>query len=275
MAEASALVRFRDAFRSYIPPWLSERLQTGRNRGFSLLWSMIAPLDAAADVLLQGMRAAWPGKGTSTALPYIGRTRGLIRNQNETDAEYAERLRGWLDEWREAGSQLQIAKVVHEYLRTRPKVRIVNRAGKWITVDTDGTVTTHQATFDWDSVSHPERAGYWSDLWLVVYSAPTQWGTSGPFLDTAGAPTWGADQLGIGHDDTREEYDALTGLLAQWKAAHSLIRAVIFTSDATLFDPTTPASLPNGQWGEWGNHNSGSRVASSRNLTTCRYWEPR
>jgi hypothetical protein len=258
---ASAPLRFRDIFR--VPWWLADR--PGRTVGYRVVWTLIAMLDAFADVMLQGLQAAWPGIGTPSALPMIGRSRGIIRGQADTHATYAEKLRRWLDYWRDAGTQRAIAVALHEYLGNGPRVRVVNRAGFMTTVDTDGTITTTTCAWDWDSSSNPERSGYWWDQWIIVY--PTQWAVRGEF---GGGDTVGGDALGLGHDVTRVEFDAVKGLLEQWKSAHSIVRAVIWTSDASRFDPATPASLPNGNWGQW---HSGTGV-SDRDTSTSRYWHP-
>lgn len=234
---------------------------------------MVAPLDAAAELLVQGLKATWPGQGTPTALPLIGRSRGILRGLGESDASYGARLITWLDKWRAAGSAEGIASAIAEYLPTPPKIRVITRSGYWVTRNTDGTIDRDEAAWDWDSVSNPERSTYWSEIWVVVYTST--WGTAGPFLDVAGNPQWGEDELGIGHDVSRQEYDAINGLIAQWKAAHTKVRAVIYTTDNALFDPAAPLTCPDGTWGNWGTTGSGSRVASGRNITTCRYWEPK
>lgn len=147
-------------------------------------------------------------------------------------------------------------------------MRIVTRSGWWVTLEEDGTITTQQGTWDWDSVSHPERAGNWSELWIIVY--PSTFGDQ---------PVWGdpydawEGTTGFGHQVERTTRDAVTGQIAQWKAAHTLVRTVIWTTDGTLFDPNNPASLPDGTWGAWSSGGSGTRVASGRNRTSCRYWE--
>lgn len=262
--------RLRDIFPQYIPWWLSDRsLSSGKSVGYRFLWSMIAPLDAYEEVLIQGLQAAWPGVGTPTALPRIGATRGIVRGQADSDADYATKLRSWIERWRNAGSQYAIARELHDYLGNHPRIRIVNRAGFWVMMAEDGTITTAQAVFDWDSVSNPERATFWSELFVIVY--PTQWANTGLWGD---GRDYGARDGGLGHQVTRREVDAVRGILAQWKAAHTKIRALIWTSDTALFDPANPGSLPDGTWGQWSvPGGSGSRVAGGRNTTTCRYWE--
>lgn len=263
---------FRDAFPSFTPWWLRARRVLGKTTGYRFLWSMIAPLDALMEGAFQGAAAGFPGIGTSTALPYIGGTRGILRGYgtSETDAHYCGRLINWPATWRQAGMSLAIAKQFHEYLSNRPKVTVVSRAGVWVTVNADGSVApiVTGVTFDWDSVSNPERATFWSELFVIVY--PDPWAAS-PVLGSGSA--LGVDR-GIGHENTREEADAVRNLIADFKAARDRIRAVIFTTDPTLFDPTTPSSLPDGQWGQWGTRGPLSRVKSHRNVTTCKIWEP-
>lgn len=264
--------RLRDLFsQGAMPWWLSDReLSAKKSVGYRYLWSMVAPLDAHLDILVQGLQASWPGVGTPSALPRIGATRGIVRGQADTDEEYGAKLRSWLERWRNAGSQYAIARELHDYLGNHPRVRVINRAGFWVTMAADGTVSTAQATWDWDSVSNPERAGFWSELFIVIY--PTQWTLTGNWGD---GRLYGARDSGIGHQVTRKEVDAVRGILAEWKAAHTKIRAVIWTSDAALFDPTNPGTRPNGTWGQWSYEVAGHRVASGRNTTTCRYWEGR
>lgn len=262
-----AVRRFRDSIRAFTTPWMSDRPASGKTVSFRVLWAMVAPLDAAADVLLQGLQAAWPGKGTPTALPLIGRTRGIIRGQSDTDEDFAAKLRSWLDLWRGAGSARTIARVIHDYLEGHPRVRCITRSGRWVTVEADGTVTDTTAPWDWDSVSHPERSNYWSDLWIVIYPSPFE--RSGDFGDPG--LVWGGS-TGLGHTCRRQDSDAVRGLLAQWKGAHTRVRCVIWAEDPTLFDPENPSSCPDGTWGAWGTR--GASRAQSRTTTTCRYWEP-
>ncbi len=264
----SSPTQLRTQLRTWVPWWLSDRFfSSGKTVGFRFLWAMIKALDLIAEWIVQGLQAAWPGKGTPTALELIGRSRVIQRGHNDTDDQYAAKLITWLDRWRSAGTQFALAREIHEFLATRPKVRVINRAGHWVTMDTDGTVTTNDVAWDWDSVSNPERAGYWSELFVIVYYDYTHSGTWGD------GRLWGARDSGIGHVVTREERSALLHLLSIWKSAHSKVRVVIWTTDATLFDPLTPASCPDGTWGQWSIPGTDPRVPGGRVRTTCRYWE--
>ena len=266
----SAKLRFRDAFRSYVPRFLADR--AGKNVGFRFLWVMIASLDVAAQALVEGIQAAQPGIGTPSALARIGRTRGIQRGIIDTDETYSERLRKAIDTWREAGSAYELARQIRAYLGTSPRVRVITRSGIWVTIDTDGTETVQQAVWDWDSLSHPERAGFWSEMWVVVYGAhytvqPT-WGSG---------RKWGDRREGLGHQFPSEQSRDLRTILRTWKSAHSYIRAVIWTNDNTQFNPIDTFSCPNGQWGSWGipsidGDPTSTRVRSPR-FTNCRYWE--
>lgn len=267
-------VRFRDAFAKYTPRWLADRpgQQNGPTFGYRTLWAMIAPLDVLADVAVQGLQAGL-GIGTPTALPLIGRSRGLLRWQDESDAAYAARLRGWLDAWRAAGSMEVIARQIQGYMRSTPyQIRVWNRAGFTGTL-TGSSWTTGMQAWSWDEDSNPERSFYWSELFIVVQTS-SQWAFAGAW----GSGTWGDAPLGLGHDVTTEESDAIRGLVNQWKAAHTYVRVIVWCSDSSKFDPLANTGA-SGAWGQWSD-NSGQ--PSERNkvyangptaLDVCRFWE--
>jgi hypothetical protein len=280
-------LRFRDVIRAYVPVWLSDRLASGKTTAFRFLWSMIAPLDNMVDAQVQGLQAAWPGKGTPTALPYIGRSRGLIQGQTETDDAYAARLPSWLDIWPHAAGtpELALAKRMQEYLGNTPRIRVIQRKrftpaldSLWVTLNSDGSVVKQRAPWNWDeSTPHQGNpdpndpaAPFWSDLWVVVY--PTQWTTLMPHLGVSGSVF--TRSTGMGHLCARKEVDELKSLIATWKGAHTRVRAVIWTSDAALFDPSDSTTCPDGTWGRWSKDDGMGGRIPARNRTTCRYWEP-
>lgn len=277
----AASQRMRDLLARVVPWWLSDRTQTGPgvNVGWTVLWTMTSSLDQAIEHCLQSLEAAWPGIGTSDALAIIARDRSMLQGRSETTPEFVARLGEWLDRARQLGSMLSVARAVHEYLRGKPRVRVVDRAGQWLTVNEDGSVETREpdpTTWDWDSVSHPERAGHWWNLWVIVDPPSDAGAGEGEWPDSG---TWGDGELwggtlGFGHDSEVEEYDAIMSLLEQHRSFHTFIRCVIFTDDAAALDPDDPMTLPDGTWGSWSLPGSDPLVAGGRD-TDFRYWEPR
>ena len=269
----SAGERYRDSLRSWLPWWLSDRkYSSGKTVGFRAVWVMIAMLDAIADWIVAGLVAPWPGMGTPSALPLISRSRGILRGMGDTDATHGARLRSWLDIWALAGSSVQLAREVQNYLGNSPTVRIVNRAGSWVIIGPDGAVSSVQgdASWHWDDTSNPERAGYWSEMWIIIYATPFAMPALGTWGDGS---VWGGDGTGINQTVSRVDYDAVKNIIATWKSAHSKVRAIVWTTDITVCNLAYPDSLPDGQWGNWGTTGAAARVASNRNYTTCRYWE--
>ncbi len=264
----TARLRLRDALSRVLPWWLSDRHEQGKSTGYRFLWAQVAVLDTFLDALLEGMQASWPGAGTPTALPYIGRSRGVIRGRGDTDDEYAAKCRAWLDRSELWGSMLGIASEFQDYLANHPRVRVINRGGRWLTLNADKTVDIVDAAWDWDSVSNPERATWFSDLWVVLYT--DEYPTTGEWGD---GRDWGARDSGIGLLAPRTERDEMAHLVAEVKSAGSRIRAVIWCADETLFDPSAPATCPDGTWGQWSLPGSDPRVPGGRDRT-CRYWEP-
>jgi hypothetical protein len=276
-------LRLRDALSKFLPVWLANRVRAGLTVGYRFVWALIAPLDSVLDMAYQGLIARHPGLGTPTALPLIGRSRGILRGQAESQEDYAARLRKYLDTWADdVASDEFIVTVIHEYLESHPKVTIITRGevidgvlqpSLWTSISAAGEITQTTALWNWDTVSHPERSDevepWWSDEWIIVQ--PSQWEVRPGTLGDLG----GDDGFALGHMATRTEVDELFSLLAL-KGAHACFRAVIFTTDSALFDPTNQATCPNGNWGEWNSYDvSGNSVPSDRNTTTCRYWEPR
>lgn len=261
----SPVAPFVQNLRNKTPVWMQ------RSVGFRFLMVMVVLADIGVQMLYEATFARFPGIGTATALPYIGRSRGFIRGMNESDLGFAGRLVQWLDRWQIAGSQKAIAQAVRDYVSGNPMVRVVNRGGVMTTIDASGNVTVQNVTWNWDSLSNPSRVGYWSETWVIVYSPP--WAETGPQLISAGSPP-NTGPLGIGQKVPRQDVDAIKALLAQWKSAHSFIRCVIWSYDSSLFNPASSPTMPDGTWGEWWypTTGTGARHRSGRSLS-CRFWE--
>lgn len=278
--------RFRDLLKAAAPWWLSDRPDgkapwpgpTSLNVGYRVLWTLAAILDVGEEFLYEGVQAAYPGLGTVSALPLIAQTRDLIQGDTETATAFAARLVTWLEQHAVTGPAA-LALQLHYYLPGQPMVRIVDRSNNWVQVDAAGVVTepTPLASWTWDNVSNPERAGFWSELWIIIYSTtsgqpcyPLRPGTLGQLT--------GDDGYGLGLMIPHASADTVRRIIANWKGAHSRIRAVLFTSDPTAYDPLNPhgaGSLwPDGTWGQWGLPGSDPYVRGGRDLTYTRYLEP-
>lgn len=257
---------FVDSLAAKVPVWMT------RPNGWRFLLSMVIWADIGLQILFESLYLRYPGVGTATALPYLGRSRMMMRGMSDTDQSFAARLVLWLDRWRTAGSQIALARAVQEYCTGLPRVKVVNRAGVMTDLAAGGASSTvSTVTWNWDSLSNPERAGFWSEVWIVVYTPP--WPISG-VIDTTNAANVG---LGIGTKSPRVDVDALKVIIDTWKSAHTFVRALIFSYDATWFDPAVPAKMPDGTWGEW-SYGKIARTVSGRGTAelanTIRVWEP-
>lgn len=275
----SARQNLRDLVDKIVPKWLSEGDPENPGFGFRLIWVLALLIDVAIEVVSSAIQAA-RGRGTSTDADLVGvYARGLIRNQDESDEDYARRLGTWVDRAKENGGPTRLALAIHDYLRSHPRVRVFRRNGKCITIEADRTITIDEATaWDWDSESHPHRNDpehpYWSDLFYVVYTtsgSSEQWPKRGGTLDGMAA---GDDGYGLDHLCTWKERDDLKSLIRICKSAHSRIRALIWCDDESKFVPDDDASMPNGRWGAWGIADGSAYVPSDRDFTHCVFWEP-
>ena len=250
-----------------VPVWLT------RPVGWKFLTTMVFLADTAYETLLQALYARWPGVGTPTALPLIGQSRGMIQGMTETFLAFAARLIQWLSLWQTAGTALTLAKMVQAYVAGSPKVIIVNRFGVMTTLNSDGTNTVNYASgWDYDSLSNPERAGFWSEIWIIVFAPPWP-------IASATYPAWywgvlNVNGWGLGFQIPRVDVDAIRSIVDTWKSAHTYVRAVIYTYDSTLFDPTNPSKMPDGTWGQNSYAASPPHRTRSGRPRTCRFVQP-
>lgn len=279
----------RDMLRSWIPFWMSDRV--GFRNGYKFLYVCALVGDIFLKWCVEAVYSWFPGYSiatfgpptghqldATTALPLIGQSRGILKGEAETWASYAKRLIGWLEAWEAAGSSEILVEQIQAYLANKPMVRIVDRAGFWVTIDTSGNITTATSAWNWDGVLNPERAGWWSDLWIIVY--PCEWPITGTSLASL-VGIWGnnnaATQVGTGHAVPRSAVDAILAILETWKGAHCWCVAILWSYDATLFVPGAPVSGdPDGTWTEWSKMSGGMRVPARTGASDgrVRYWIP-
>lgn len=250
---------FRGSLSKIIPNWLSNRRKL--QVGFKILYAIATVCDVLLDMMVWGVRAPLPGVGTYSALPLIGQMRGVVRGLVETDPQYAASLNRWLQIWEDAGSDEILCQEIQRFLGNSPTVRVISRSGLFTTIAPNGVITqTVDTAWDWDSKSNPERANWWSDIWIVVYPTRPEWIPFLGFLDPNWIAAWGiTTQGGIGFAMPRRAVDGIYQITSSLKAAHCWIESIIFCTDNTLFVPHSLGSLgnPDGWWGKWGKQASG------------------
>ncbi len=267
----------RHALKSIVPNWLADI--PGLNVGFAVLYTIALMCDLLVEVMFEGVFAAWPGKGTPTALDLIGRGRGFARGTGETDDAYAARLRGWLDVWPDAGADEVLVRLLQIYLGGNLVIRIVDRRGHFTTINADGSITVvDNALWNFDSVELPARTGWWSDLWIIVYVTDGRWPVYTSRSDPAFLAAWGKSTLGYGHQVPVGVVSDMMTIIATFKGAHSWVESLVFTDDAANFDPAgLEVGFPNGRWGNWSRPIAGTQTTSRATISTggtIRYWNP-
>lgn len=258
--------QFRDALRAFVPPWLADRGPLTKSTGFKLLWSFGAVLDGLTERLVQGAQAHLPGLGTTTALPFEGRGRGILRGQVETDEAYAERLRRWLDSWRVCGHPLELLRQIRAYIGEDVKVRTVDYSGNWHTIDAGGAESWIQVpgSFNWDNALF-----FWARLWVIIYAPPHwfRWAPFGTALPWGGGVQPGRNYT-LGQTTAQDVAQDIHALCKVWKPKHIQIPHIIVAFDPESFDPLNSATWPDGNWA---TYCKGSPLVPSR-TTTARYW---
>lgn len=275
------VLTLRGQLRRLLPSWLRDRPWIQKTTGFRILWTVALVLDASLQMMIEGVRAAFPTLGTPTALPYHGRDRRMFRGPFQTDEQYAIALLEWLDLWRAAGGPRGLARALQLYLDPNaPVIRVVNRNGFWVTLNADGSRSYYRApvpNWDWDSISNPSYAAsalHARDVWVIVYEPhfPTDgvWGDPG---------TWGdvdanGDAQSFGQATTTANAEQIAALIHQMKGAAPHVHTVIWSYDDTAFDPTSApgaAGMPDGYWGKYKKVVGGVAVPSRRE--DCRYMD--
>ena len=275
-------VSLRESIRGVLPYFLAEGEEEAPNVGWKIMWSIALQADAMIDWVIEGSRAALPGVGTPTALPIIARARAVVRGRVETETSFVERLVSWRELHRARGKMFGVAREVQHYLGPTAaggwwEVRVVNRGGTWGILDTTRTWSWIDPpaaawSWDWDSVSHPERSACHADMWVIVCPPPGSTVESAPPFQHV--PAWGVSTTSWGHEAPQAEVGTLRNLVDAWKAARTRVLAVIWAPavhmGSPVLDPREAGSIrPNGQWGSWGTGNS--RVASRPSW--LRFWE--
>jgi hypothetical protein len=258
--------KFRTGRKKRGPSWLND--EEGELVGYSL--DIVK--DAFEERAMLGLLARYPQQGPdgtpgpTDALAAIGRDRRVIKGLDETDANYAIRLRKYLDDRKTAGNPFTLMQRLAEYMGPLPKIRTVDNAGNWYTREANGTRSAllKQANWVWD-----DHTRWWSRFWVIIYpnglwTQVDDWGDAGL--------QWGEEGHTWGTSATPEQVATVKFLVNDWKPAGTRCINIIIAFDNASFDPTATVDatgMPNGLWERWGKTVDG--VCVPARLTTARY----
>jgi hypothetical protein len=161
------LTGWRVSLQKLVAIWQQQR--PGAVVGWRWLWSMITPLDITIENTLQGVNDWGPGSpnASTTAIPLIAQSRGLIQGEAETSAHFALRLLNWRTNglatpppaspqvWNQTGKTELLAQHIQQFLGNNPLVRIIQRTARALSATTSaifvqpgitGSVTVEMTT---------------------------------------------------------------------------------------------------------------------------------
>lgn len=238
------------------PAWLADL------DSYKITYSAIGiPFDTLAEYLRIGILQRFPGQAQSSALPFIGRDRKILRGFRESDEAYVPRLRHAFETWKFAGNAQTLLTELAAYFSPNPPVirYVVNG------VMADGTAFTDWWTLEDGEFSLVRRAGTginnwnWDGqigqirFWVIIYRnegfTPWFWG-DGHYW--GGGQSWGFEE-----NFTENFAVDARNIINQWKAAGShclFLGGIIVTGDTSLFDPNgTGPDYPAGNWDVYSN----------------------
>jgi hypothetical protein len=265
----TAPARFRLARKKLGPPWITE------GDGELLGYSLDLMKETLVERVRQGLLVRFPQNGPNgetaplDALVTMGRDRRVVRGLFDTDAEYAARLKLWLDDRRRCGNPYMLLQKLSEYLGPLPSFRTVDARGNWFSRAADGTETAllQQENWDWSGDAIGER---WSRFWVIIYpntlwvANADDWGAT-----TWGDPDWGDSAETWGSTAPTEHVQTVRAIVADWMPAGTRCVNIIIALDPASFDPTAPE--PDGLWEGFSKNVGGTQVPAR--LSTARYWD--
>jgi hypothetical protein len=292
----------RHILKELCPPWLrGTQAHSFLNEGIFTLY------DIDAELMWQALMARFPSYCPADALPYLAADRRTFVSPSESEEALRVRLLAWMIEATLAGLPIGLLLAMQAFCAENyPKVRVVTKKSIWYTLEEGavprmlglsgyerlppcpyesganwpiGTIASaterlrfsglytrekvSPANFDWDSLSNPERAACWWDSVGVIYGRYDKqkaW--------DSGLWVWDDPSQSLGIDHPYGNLITLRYVANQRKSCKSVLRAVVWTDNTTLFDPSKSLGdpeLPDGYWGRPGRVVAGHLTPTRRN----------
>lgn len=249
----------RDSIGTIAPPSMQ------RFWGSRLLYLIGVQFDALTEWVARAVRARFAVDSPPDGLALVGAERGIRRGFVESSSAYAVRLSNWIRDQKQKGTAIALLRQLRGYLSGYPvRVRLVNNAGVWHTIDADGTYSHSRQNGNWNWDGDTSK---WSRYWVVIYPSSVwpiakTYGTNYTYK-TSETTTWGVES-------SPEHALDLLQIINDWNAAHADCWGVILAFDDASFDPAS-ATICDGTWGKWYKYENGVAVPSR--LTSARYFE--
>ncbi len=179
-------------------------------RGFKVMYAFGVMFDCMVDMMAIAVRSKFPNQESDQSLQWIGRDRLIQRGPNESAADYAASLRGWLDAHATKGNAYRLLQQLHRFYQPSPlSADLIIPSGKRYALDTAGAVTTSAAA--WNLEDPTEWARWWLEIdWPNEIGDDGNWGDPG---------TWGDGGV-WDYDLTADEINAVRTVPREWNNAH-------------------------------------------------------
>lgn len=199
-------LRFRDAIRAAVPRWLRNGLAE------KIGYAIGVTLDALGDWTAYGVRARFPGQYSPESLAAIGNDRKLPRGVLETDDEYADRLRRWLDIHCTRGNPYTFLEQLQAYWGPSMTADLEYDSGRTYSIDGAGVITRGDA-----GGAKPLPFPHW-----YLYPVGTALDASGGVIKWGSAGNkWG--ELGLwGTSFSKADVDRLRLVPSLFNSAHGV-----------------------------------------------------
>lgn len=233
-----SIATFRESLRNISVPFLLGFV------GVRLGYAVGLVIDAMGDATRESIKARMPGVADVSALPYLGRDRGLFQGPNETPTAFAARLSNSMLARRRSGTAGEALRQLREYFSPSYIAHLyhVSDRSVWHSIDQiTGVVTktrVNPPNWKWDGNSYGITGGspWWWRVWIILdgtsWVAEGVWGTS----TWGDGGTWGCTALPA-------ESTAVNRIVAAFRCAKVQVVNVIVAFTPGMFAPgNTPGS---------------------------------
>lgn len=225
-----SIATFRETLRNISTPWLLGYVSLRVGYAIGLV------TDALAESTRVAIKARMPGVCDTTALPYLGRDRGIDQGPSEDPVTFAGRLSNSMVSVRRKGTAWELLRQLRYYFAPSfiSHLYMVSDRATWHAIDASGATTKTIASpsnWKWDQNAFGIAGSpRWWRVWLVLD------GTSWLPESVWGGGTWG-DGGSWGSTASPAEVSAVRRMAARWRSEGTQIVNIIVSFTPGMFAP--------------------------------------